>query len=376
MRVFVSSLITGYEAHRQAARSAIASLGHQPVMAEDFSSQPNSPQIACLQGVRSSDLVVLVLVDRYGTAQASGVSPTHEEYLEARDTKPILAFVQEGVAPDAAQTKFVSEVQGWMKGQFRAGFKTAEELRNRVTRAVHEFQLSQTAGPLDTPALLKAATALLPGPGRREQSRSTMLHMAMVGGPQQRVLRPSELEDAALIKALHKNARFADAPIFDDERGTESLIEKDTLVLQQEGGAQIQLDEHGSLRLRLPLDRSGGRDRGAFGGLPALIEESVVRELTAGIAYAAWTLDKVDPTHKLTHVAVASMIDATGYVTWRTQAEHEASPNRGSVGFGAQAERPPISVDRPRGALTFEAQRLAVDLMVPLRRQFKGGTAG
>jgi hypothetical protein len=30
-------------------------------MAEDFGAVPSSPQVACLQGVRQSDIVVLVL---------------------------------------------------------------------------------------------------------------------------------------------------------------------------------------------------------------------------------------------------------------------------------------------------------------------------
>ena len=70
-------------------------------MAEDFGARPASPQVACLQGLRSADVVVLILRERYGAVPPrSKVSPTHEEYLEARDGKPILRFVQEGVAEE------------------------------------------------------------------------------------------------------------------------------------------------------------------------------------------------------------------------------------------------------------------------------------
>jgi hypothetical protein len=55
-------------------------------MAEDFGARPDSPQIICLDGVRSADLIVLILVDRYGSPQGnSNVSPTHEEYLEPKN---------------------------------------------------------------------------------------------------------------------------------------------------------------------------------------------------------------------------------------------------------------------------------------------------
>src|SRR4051794_9705183 len=101
MKIFVSSLISGFEPLRAAARSAIQTLGHEPVMAEDFGAKPASPQVACLRGLRSSDLVVLILGERYGSVPPeSSVSPTHEEYLEARDTKEILLFVQEGLVPE------------------------------------------------------------------------------------------------------------------------------------------------------------------------------------------------------------------------------------------------------------------------------------
>lgn len=106
---------------------------------------------------------------------------------------------------------------------------------------------------------------------------------------------------------------------------------------------------------------------GSFGGF-ALIEETVVRQLTVAISFAAWALELIDPTQKLTHVAVAANIEASGHLGWRTQAEDDANPHSGTMGFG-EDEKPPISVDRPRAVLRFDAQRLAEDLMVPLRRQ-------
>src|SRR5688500_8672162 len=100
MRVFVSSLISGMEPLRRAARDAVAALGHQPVMAEDFGARVSSAQVACLDGIRQADVVVLILGDRYGTVQPSGLSATHEEYRDAKGQKPVLAFVQDGVTPE------------------------------------------------------------------------------------------------------------------------------------------------------------------------------------------------------------------------------------------------------------------------------------
>lgn len=74
--------------------------------------------------------------------------------MEARDTKPVLAFVQKGVTHDAQQAKFVSEVQGWQQGYFRGGFKSPKELKDLLPREIHNYQLRRTPpGPQDIDAL-------------------------------------------------------------------------------------------------------------------------------------------------------------------------------------------------------------------------------
>ena len=372
MKIFISSLISGFEPFRQAARSAVTTPRHEAVMAEDFGAQPNSPQVACLQAVRSADLVLLILGEHYGTVQGtSGVSPTHEEFLEARDTKPILAFVQEGVTRDGQQAKFASEVQGWQQGYFRGGFRTPEELRDLVTRAIHDYQLAHAAAPLDITALTQSAIDLLPKQRSGNSGQSPMLTLAVAGGPLQRILRPAQLEERKLVNDLHQHALFAEPRLFDSAKGMDTDIEGSALFLEQDGGARVQLDEQGALVLRLTLERPSRRKHGGFAGGFALIQETVVEQLTAAIAYADWALELIDPTQRLTHVALAARIDASDHLGWRTQAEDDASPNSITMGFGSGDEKPPVAVDRPRAALRFDAARLAEDVMVPLRRQRK-----
>jgi hypothetical protein len=110
MKIFVSSLIGGMEPIRAAARSAVTTLGHDPVMAEDFGALPHTPQIACLDGVRQAGAVVLILGSRYGAIQSSGLSATHEEYREARDRCPVLAFVEQGITPEPLASALVVEI--------------------------------------------------------------------------------------------------------------------------------------------------------------------------------------------------------------------------------------------------------------------------
>ena len=162
VKVFISSVISRMEDHRAAARLAAESLGHTVTVAEDFRASPQSPQQVCLGAVRDADAVVLVLGPRYGAPQESGISPTHEEYREARGTKPVLAFVQTGVTREPQQDRFVEEVSAWEGGGYRESFDTPESLRTAVTRALHDWELSQQAGPVDEDELMARTAALLP----------------------------------------------------------------------------------------------------------------------------------------------------------------------------------------------------------------------
>jgi len=74
MKVFISSVIAGFESYRDAAGQGVHSLGHQAIRAEDFGAAPASPQEVCLRGVRAADVVVLLVGARYGYPQASGLS--------------------------------------------------------------------------------------------------------------------------------------------------------------------------------------------------------------------------------------------------------------------------------------------------------------
>ncbi|MGH3804169.1 MAG: DUF4062 domain-containing protein [Pseudonocardiaceae bacterium] len=160
MKIFISSVTQGFEAFRRAAAAGVTALGHQAVLAEDFGATPGSPQQACLAGVRDADAVILILGSRYGSVQASGLSATHEEYREVRDTRPVLVFIQQGVDPEPQQEGFICEVRGWEQGHFTAEFHDPEGLRDHVIRALHDYILANEAAPFDEPELTNRARTL------------------------------------------------------------------------------------------------------------------------------------------------------------------------------------------------------------------------
>lgn len=373
MKIFVSSLISGMEAERAAVKHAIEVFRHQPIMAEDFGARTASPQITCLQGVREADLVVLVLGHRYGAPQRSGLSATHEEFREAKGKKRILTFVRTGDA-EPEQAAFIREASGWEPGLFRASYSTPAELGDRVARAIHDYELAHAVGPLQPDALRERALALLPD--LRRDSSSAMFSLSIAAGPAQSVLRPAEIEAQTLADDLQQRALFGSPPLFDRTLGTHAGLDRGALVIHQEmrhgKGAMVALWESGDVLVQLPA--TGNRQRGEL-SLPVVIEEDIAEALQASIAYAAWLLDRIDPTEKLTHVALAARLAGGGYSGWRTRAEHAASPKSGSFSmFGRDELRDaPVMLTpshRARQALAMDAATLVEDLVVLLRRQW------
>jgi hypothetical protein len=367
MKIFISSLITGMEPLRAAARTGVISLGHEPVMAEDFSARPQAPQVACLEGLRQSDAVILILGERYGAPQQSGLSATHQEYREAQGSRPVLAFVQDDISAEPDQAAFISEVQAWETGLFRAGFASPEDLQAKVIRALHEWELATATAPVDPAQLLDRALALLPDE-RGHSYGSPSLSVAIACGPVQPVLRPSQIEQTVLREALLQAALFGPQRIFTAGERSEAEIRNHRLVLEQKSRNRrmVSLDGQGSVIITLPLEHQGQ-------GLPVLIEETVTERLSAALAYAGWVLEHIDPRQRLSHVVIAARIAGADHSAWRTQREHGANPNSMSIPFG-QDGRHPVHLEPPhrtRAAFRLDAGRLVEDFVVLLRRQWR-----
>jgi hypothetical protein len=367
VKVFVSSLITGFESLRDAAATAITALGHEVVRAEDFPASADSPQSACLAGVRASDVVVLILGDRYGYVQASGLSATHEEYREARDSRTVLVFVQQGASPDPQQAAFIREVQGWERGHFTAPFADADQLRDRVTRALHDYTLANEAAPLNESELVDRARQLVP---ERHQSNRAAVVVAVSPGPTRAVLRPAELEAVELQRFVLAASLTGAHAVLTAAAGTDHAIRGDALELrQQQVDRLVRLDESGGVLVVGPASES---ERG-FSGIQSIIEEDVAARIERALRLTAELLDHVDPVSRLTHVAPVVAIFGAGYMPWRTREEQQRSPNQVAMGMGTRERSvvlltPPV---RRRAALIHEATVLAQDFTVRLRREIR-----
>ena len=364
MKVFISSLIVGMELIRAAAKAAIETLGHEAIVAEDFGALPQTPQVACLDGVRKAGAVVLILGQRYGAVQPSGLSATHEEFREARDRCPVLAFVQEGAPPDPQQGEFLREVQAWDSGLFRAGFANAADLERKVVQALHRLELASAAAPFDARELLERTLAAFP---EERGSQGTILAVSVAGGPSQAILRPSRIEDPALAETLEKEALFGPGRLFQRGGGTEVKLDGGALVIEQAGarwgvGRSIRLDAQGGVLVRSTIETETG-------GLPVILVETLQERLAVAIRYAVWMLDHIDPTQRLSHLAVAARLN--GGFGMRTRSEHLASPHSMSMGSHGN-DHGPVHLSPghlPRPALAQDSEAVVDDLMTLLRRQ-------
>ncbi|MES9830281.1 MAG: DUF4062 domain-containing protein [Candidatus Thiodiazotropha sp.] len=132
--VFISSVIGGFEQHRQAAKEAVELMDHKPIMSEYLGARPYSSGVACINEVEQSDIYVLLLGSKYGSETDEGISVTHAEFRAAQAAnRPILAFVQQ-CEMEPKQDAFKEEVEAYRGGVFRASFATTQELKDQVVR--------------------------------------------------------------------------------------------------------------------------------------------------------------------------------------------------------------------------------------------------
>ena len=146
-RVFISSVMDQFETFRAAARRGVVAAGHEPVMAEEWSSLEVSSRNACLDAVASSDALIVVVGERGGWKAPSGKLVVEEEWAEAKRRKmPVRVFLQEGVERDAEGDRLARELSDYVDGYFRRTFTTAQTLANEVERALAAVDVDGLSG--------------------------------------------------------------------------------------------------------------------------------------------------------------------------------------------------------------------------------------
>jgi formylglycine-generating enzyme required for sulfatase activity len=172
---YISSTVEDLKSHRTAARDAVLSAAFRPVMMEYFAATGARPPLdECLDAISGADIVIVVVAHRYGwvpqdQSSQSGKSITWLECERAIEQgKDVLAFVVDNDSPwpmelkepyrittaietGEAGTELLAEVQRnvsslakfkqWLDSRLiRATFSSPDDLRSKVTSALHEWR--------------------------------------------------------------------------------------------------------------------------------------------------------------------------------------------------------------------------------------------
>lgn len=89
-------------------------------------------------------------------------------------------ILRRDIEPEPHQLSFINEVRGWEQGHLTADFGDPSDLRDKVTRELHDYELANEAAPLDESELASRAHALIP---TGQSSLSTALVLAVADGP-------------------------------------------------------------------------------------------------------------------------------------------------------------------------------------------------
>jgi len=147
-KIFISSVITGFEKYRDAAEDAIAELNlDKGFNFKAIRIEPNkspamnkSSQKACLDEVKACDIYLGIYGASYGWDDSPvGISPTHEEFRDAKKgKKKCLIFVEkvERIKRDPQQNEFLNEVGDYIEGRFWNKFETSEKLNHLIYRSL------------------------------------------------------------------------------------------------------------------------------------------------------------------------------------------------------------------------------------------------
>ena len=132
--VFISSVMAGMTAEREAARVAVESIGGKVSMFELLGGRDDNAETAYLAGVQSSDIYVGILGARYGTPDRTGYAPTHTEYNEAIKAGLRISVWATTGEMDGRQRDFLNEVRTFhTTGRYSSPDELGEVLRGRLT---------------------------------------------------------------------------------------------------------------------------------------------------------------------------------------------------------------------------------------------------
>ncbi len=244
-RVFVSSVSENFSEYREAARRASESVDGQPILFEDFPSLPVSARTACLDGVQSCDVFVIIVGEKGGFTTPSGKLVVEEEWEEATRRKlPVLAFLEDTDRDDDAR-RLASALSDYSGGMFRATFKSPQELEQAVARALRPVISHARNTPVNTSAIDEKLRSLHPVPNQ------ATLRIVITPEREDEVIDPVELDSPALKDEILALAHATSVRLMSYERPKSSEAQLNELVVLQANDRASWRDSVDEVRLEV-----------------------------------------------------------------------------------------------------------------------------
>jgi len=264
-RVFVSSVVDGFQDYREVARKAIENSGGDPILVnEDFPSLMDSPRNVCLDAVDSADFFISIVGERGGWQTPSGKLVVEEEYDRACLKKlPILVFLQD-IERDAEAQTFAKRLSDYVDGSFRVTFKSPAELKAKLEKSLAPLLARSREKPMKNDKFIK----LLENPYLI--ANETSIRFILAPEREEEVIDPLIFDSEDFIRDIHAIGHSKEVDLFDYLRQKEQDIEGKSLVIHQ-------FDPHGSRKnttkeVRLELNESG----------EVIIDSNVTRRVLRG----------------------------------------------------------------------------------------------
>lgn len=143
--IFVSSRLKECKAERTAARSAIQSINHNPVLFEHLGARSTKPRTLYLSRLRDSQIMVAIHRLGYGYVDAAGgmdISGLEDEfvYAQAHGIPTLLYVYEDGTGRDERLTKLIEKASPnitiWF---YRDPDELSERIRDDVTAEITKF---------------------------------------------------------------------------------------------------------------------------------------------------------------------------------------------------------------------------------------------
>lgn len=318
-RVFVSSIEEGFQANREAARSAIHSAGGEPILVnEDFPSVKTSSRNACLDAVASSDILVLVIGARGGWRAPSGRLVVEEELDEARRRRlPILVFIEE-VEQDADAKHLSTTVSDYVDGYFRVRFRGPDGLGHELARALPPLiQTSQR--PAMNPDELSAHFE-----HPYKVGDETTLRFVLLPERLEEIVDPVRLGSDEFADRLLELGHSKSIALFSYQCAKEPpSIANDSLIIEQPAGNDrrrgihaVRMELHESGAMVLDSNVTGRLERANSSELMGIFRiaiEDVEAALATDFRFASAVYEDIDPYKRHQRFFWNAALSSLGY---------------------------------------------------------------